>query len=241
MHAPAIRRTNLCQLLLTQKSLIIVTSGLLRRVFHVCLFPKRFLVIVFSSCVTCTGCPTTVCALDRSLVSSTNEEMNRQSEGSPAEQIEQYRLGREIGRGGFGVVFEALDTITGERVAVKRISLSKVGPEELADLQAEINLLRQLKHPNIVRYIGSIRGTAYLYLVTEWVEGGSLSGVVKRFGALNEVLAGIYAAQVSNTRHKVASCPCIVCRPQEAAPDAIAHAISPSTAPGCVRTPPRRS
>lgn len=64
-----------------------------------------------------------------------------------------YRLGKELGRGGFGVVFEALHSQTGESVAIKRISLSNVGPAELADIQGEIELLKQLSHPNIVRYV----------------------------------------------------------------------------------------
>ena len=54
---------------------------------------------------------------------------------------------------GFGVVFEALHSQTGESVAIKRISLSNVGPAELADIQGEIELLKQLSHPNIVRYV----------------------------------------------------------------------------------------
>jgi serine/threonine protein kinase len=111
-------------------------------------------------------------------------------------ELRPYRLGRELGRGGFGVVFEALNTQTGESVAVKRVSLANVGPAELEDIEQEIELLKQLSHPNIVRYVESIRRPDFLYIVLELVENGSLSAAVKRFGNFDEQLTAVYIAQV---------------------------------------------
>jgi len=107
-----------------------------------------------------------------------------------------YRLGKELGRGGFGVVFEALHSQTGESVAIKRISLTNVGPAELADIQGEIELLKQLSHPNIVRYVDSVRTHDFLYIVLELVENGSLAAAIKRFGNFDEQLTAVYIAQV---------------------------------------------
>ena len=120
------------------------------------------------------------------------------SVASAGEQVllRPYRLGKELGRGGFGVVFEALHSQTGESVAIKRISLANVGPAELADIQGEIELLKQLSHPNIVRYIDSIRTHDFLYIVLELVENGSLSAAIKRFGNFDEQLTAVYIAQV---------------------------------------------
>lgn len=111
-------------------------------------------------------------------------------------ELEQYRLGRELGRGGFGIVFEALNTLTGESVAVKRIPLRTAKDEDLRSLQAEINLLKALIHPNVVRYVGSIRTKEYLFIIMEYVEGGSLAGLIKRFGPVTEGLAAIYTSQI---------------------------------------------
>lgn len=121
--------------------------------------------------------------------------------GAPTSAVElsllrPYRLGKELGRGGFGVVFEALHSQTGESVAIKRISLANVGPAELADIQGEIELLKQLSHQNIVRYVDSIRTHDFLYIVLELVENGSLAAAIKRFGNFDEQLTAVYVAQV---------------------------------------------
>jgi serine/threonine protein kinase len=117
--------------------------------------------------------------------------------GAPPEQpLANYLLGREIGRGAFGVVFEALDRRTGSRVAVKRLPLYNVAAEDLPQIQAEIDLLKRLDHPNIVRLIDSARSRDYLYIVLELVEAGSLLQAIQRFGPLPEQLAAVYVAQV---------------------------------------------
>ncbi|RYG42665.1 hypothetical protein EON68_01545 [archaeon] len=111
-------------------------------------------------------------------------------------ELRDYRLGREIGRGGFGVVFEALNVRSGDTVAMKRLSLGTVAAPELASIQQEIELLRRLNHPNIVRYIDSIRTKEFLYIVLEIVENGSLLAAIKRFGTFSEQLTAVYTSQV---------------------------------------------
>jgi serine/threonine protein kinase len=59
----------------------------------------------------------------------------------------------------------------------------------------EINLLKLLTNPYIVEYIESFNTKESLYIVMEFVENGSLSQIVKRFGRLNESLVGIYTLQ----------------------------------------------
>jgi len=48
-----------------------------------------------------------------------------------------YRLGREIGRGAFGIVFEALNTDTGEACAIKRVALASLSLEDVEALHVE--------------------------------------------------------------------------------------------------------
>ena len=61
--------------------------------------------------------------------------------------------------------------------------------------QTEITLLKKLKHPNIVRYIDTVRADRYLYIVLEYMEFGSLAQMVKKFGAFSESLAVMYISQ----------------------------------------------
>jgi len=59
-----------------------------------------------------------------------------------------------IGEGAFGRVYKGLNAVTGETVAIKQLPLAGVNADKLETLQKEVNLLRKLRHPNIVKYIG---------------------------------------------------------------------------------------
>eukprot|EP01138_Halocafeteria_seosinensis_P011166 gb/GECG01011404.1/.p1 GENE.gb/GECG01011404.1/~~gb/GECG01011404.1/.p1 ORF type:complete len:1434 (+),score=250.95 gb/GECG01011404.1/:1-4302(+) len=124
--------------------------------------------------------------------------MTRRGLGSKEnpDRIEKYAMGQELGRGGFGVVYLALDTMTGKSVAVKRLSLQSMNEEDIEITQGEIELLKKLRHPNIVEYVDSVRTQDYLYIALEYVENGSLTGLVKKFGTFNETLSAMYTAQV---------------------------------------------
>ncbi|CAM9558941.1 unnamed protein product [Ectocarpus fasciculatus] len=105
-------------------------------------------------------------------------------------------MGAEIGRGGFGVVFQALNVEVGDFVAVKRFPLTAIDAESLASIEAEIDLMKKLNHPNIVKYVDTIRTQDYLHIVLEYMENGSLQHVLKKFGSFSESLTAIYITQV---------------------------------------------
>lgn len=77
------------------------------------------------------------------------------------------QMGAEIGRGGFGVVFQALNVEVGDFVAVKRFPLNAIDAESLSSIEAEIELMKKLNHPNIVKYIDTIRTQDFLHIVLE--------------------------------------------------------------------------
>ena len=113
----------------------------------------------------------------------------------------QYTLGEEIGRGASGVVFKALNLHTGGVVAVKQVTLRGVGKEQLGLLQREIDLLKLLENPYIVEYRESFNTKDTLYIVMEFVENGSLSTMLKKYGRLPEALVGVYTVQVLGGLH----------------------------------------
>jgi len=51
-------------------------------------------------------------------------------------------------------VFKGLSFTTGQLVAIKQIKINNFKEDKKQQLQMEINLLRKLEHPNIVKYIG---------------------------------------------------------------------------------------
>jgi len=63
-------------------------------------------------------------------------------------------------------------------------------------MMGEIELLNHLDHPNIVKYLATIKSKDYLNIVLEFVENGSLANTVKKFGSLPESLIAIYIEQI---------------------------------------------
>jgi serine/threonine protein kinase len=85
---------------------------------------------------------------------------------------------------------------TGETVAIKRISTEKIAADALASVEAELDLLKKLNHPNIVSYVGCHRSEKHLNIILEYIENGSLQAIVKKFGKFPETLVAVYTMQV---------------------------------------------
>lgn len=94
---------------------------------------------------------------------------------SEPQQLGPYRIIRRLGRGGMGTVYEAVHVGTNEPAAVKTLSESLVEePDFRARFELEIETLRKLNHPNIVRLIGFGEEQGILFYVMELVPGSSL-------------------------------------------------------------------
>jgi serine/threonine-protein kinase len=91
------------------------------------------------------------------------------------ERLGPYRIVRELGRGGMGTVYQGVDLDTGEPAAVKLLSAA-LGREEdfRSRFEAEIEALRKLNHPNIVRLFGFGEQDGLLFYAMELVDGKSL-------------------------------------------------------------------
>lgn len=108
-----------------------------------------------------------------------------------------YQLMEAIGRGGFGIVYRGLNIETGLTVAIKRVTISGTPKDELENIEGEIRLLQNLKHPNIVQYVDALRSADFLNIVLEYMESGALSGLLSKMGGkLPESLTAIYIVQV---------------------------------------------
>jgi len=89
--------------------------------------------------------------------------------------IPNYRLGRELGRGGMSVVYVAVSEKTGEEAAVKFLYPYFAGNRDLVNrLRREIEVLRRVQHPNIVRYLDSGERRSCYYYVMEFLRGETL-------------------------------------------------------------------
>lgn len=92
-----------------------------------------------------------------------------------------------LGRGGMGVVYRATDNQSGETVAVKTLNSDAMSaePNILDRFLREGEALRQLNHPNIVKFITAIESYGQHYLVMEYVDGGSLEKLLGAQGHLS--------------------------------------------------------
>ncbi|KAF4800152.1 Serine/threonine-protein kinase PAK 1 [Turdus rufiventris] len=82
----------------------------------------------------------------------------------------------QVGQGGFGTVYKAMDPASGDVVALKKMPLHKRCRKEL--LVNEIQIMKENRHPNIVNYIDSYLVADDLWLVMEYVDGGTLTSVL---------------------------------------------------------------
>src|SRR5712692_3180888 len=105
-------------------------------------------------------------------------------------------IDKEIGRGGMGSVYRAHGEpppANGPAVAAVKVLSPElaVDPGFALRFQREIDILRQLDHPNIVRFLESGAYQARSYYVMEYVEGPTLQDVLERDGRVPwpEVLA----------------------------------------------------
>ncbi|KAL6074487.1 LISK family protein kinase [Balamuthia mandrillaris] len=92
---------------------------------------------------------------------------------------EDLEIEEEIGRGSFGCVYKG--TYFGTEVAIKKISCNlDEDPDALLYLEREVNVMKGMRHPNIVTFIGICQlASGGLLLITEFVKHGDLRGFLK--------------------------------------------------------------
>jgi WD40 repeat protein len=118
-----------------------------------------------------------------------------------------FRVARTLGRGTYGVVFEAIDPSSGRRVAVKVLASST--DEDRARLVREAQVLSRLRHPNVVSVLETGTQEGVPYLVMELVEGGTLAHLIARTEPRDRLLAlleqaarGLHAAHEAGCVHR---------------------------------------
>ena len=110
-----------------------------------------------------------------------------------------YRLEKEIGRGGAGVVHLAYDELLDRRVAVKRIGLLPgTTDDDVVRAQREARLAAGTNHPNVVSIFDLVKDEDCFWLVMEHVDGRTLSELIAAEGPLPERRAAAILAQAAD-------------------------------------------
>ncbi|KAI5711038.1 testis-specific serine/threonine-protein kinase 4-like [Diaphorina citri] len=98
-----------------------------------------------------------------------------------------YVLGKVIGIGSYATVKLATSTRHGCDVAVKVVSKVEAPPDYLKKfLPREIDVVKGLRHPNLIRFLQAIETTHRVYIIMEYAEKGSLLDFIQREGYIDE-------------------------------------------------------
>jgi serine/threonine protein kinase len=113
----------------------------------------------------------------------THRRLRYNRPGMSLEGLQRYQIMEPLGAGAQGQTFRAIDRVTGDAVAVKVLRLRNLGSDwKPFDLfERECQVLRDLKHPAIPRYLDQFasEATGEFFLVMELIDGEPLS---RRFG-----------------------------------------------------------
>jgi eukaryotic-like serine/threonine-protein kinase len=97
-----------------------------------------------------------------------------------------FVIDKELGAGAMGAVFRAKHTESGKWVAIKVVAAAHAANETIMQrFEREWEILKQLKHPNIVRLIATGRFSGTPFYAMEYVEGKSLDKVMARRGRID--------------------------------------------------------
>ncbi|MFH1729789.1 MAG: serine/threonine-protein kinase [Pseudomonadota bacterium] len=118
-------------------------------------------------------------------VASRETMLSNFPEGTSKLLKSRYLLIREIGRGGMGIVYEALDEKTGNKVAIKKMKEElKISKREKQRFLKEAAIVAKLHHDNIVELYDLIEDADNIYLVFEYIKGITVEDILEKKGKL---------------------------------------------------------
>lgn len=99
-------------------------------------------------------------------------------ERNVGESVADFKVVCEIGRGSYGVVYKVISHIDQRIYVMKKINLKQVKLKNQNEALKEAQILRKVRHPNIIKYYTSFVEENHLYIIMEYAEGGDLYAVI---------------------------------------------------------------
>ncbi|KAK4421334.1 Calcium-dependent protein kinase [Sesamum alatum] len=124
--------------------------------------------------------------------------------GKPFEDVKSnYTIGKELGRGQFGVTYLCTEIATGNQYACKSILKRKlVSKNDKEDMKREVHIMQHLSgQPNIVEFKGTYEDRQSVHLIMELCRGGELFDSIIAQGQYSERAAADLCRQIVNVVH----------------------------------------
>ncbi|XP_017784026.1 PREDICTED: testis-specific serine/threonine-protein kinase 3-like isoform X2 [Nicrophorus vespilloides] len=131
--------------------------------------------------------PSPVNSIHQTHHSHTTQNTESQKDRKTVLETHGYFLGKTIGAGSYATVRMAHSELHGGNVAIKIVS-KYTAPEDYLKkfLPREIEVVKGLKHPNLIRFLQAIETTHRVYIVMEYAENGSLLDIIRKESFIQE-------------------------------------------------------
>uniref|UniRef100_A0A7N8YCH7 non-specific serine/threonine protein kinase n=1 Tax=Mastacembelus armatus TaxID=205130 RepID=A0A7N8YCH7_9TELE len=117
-------------------------------------------------------------------------ENNPAAQSSPAQgrplQVGFYEIIRTLGKGNFAVVKLAKHKVTKTQVAIKIIDKTRLNPSNLEKIYREVQIMKLLNHPHIIKLYQVMETKDMLYIVTEYAKNGEMFDHLTSNGRMSE-------------------------------------------------------
>lgn len=132
----------------------------------------------------------------------------RSADAGTRDNLERYNRLDVLGEGTYGVVYRAMDKVTGQYVALKKVRLDRTEEGIPQTALREVSILQEFDHPNIVNLLDVICADGKLYLVFEYLEEDLKKAIEKQAGGYSgmelkrlvyQLLDGLYFCH----RHRI--------------------------------------
>uniref|UniRef100_A0A672INI2 non-specific serine/threonine protein kinase n=1 Tax=Salarias fasciatus TaxID=181472 RepID=A0A672INI2_SALFA len=129
----------------------------------------------------------------------------------PPARVGHYEIERTIGKGNFAVVKLATHIITKAKVAIKIVDKTQLDDENLKKIFREVQIMKLLKHPHIIRLYQVMETERMIYLVTEYASGGEIFDHLVAHGRMAEkdarkkfkqIVAAVHFCHCRNIVHR---------------------------------------
>ena len=118
---------------------------------------------------------------------------------TPPTSVCEFVLGQKLGEGTFGTVRLGINRQTGEKVAIKILEKNRISNiDDRIRIEREINFLKKIHHPNIVKLFCVIETGSQMFIVLEYIKGNELFQYIVLRKKLEEEEACYFFLQIIN-------------------------------------------